>query len=108
MAGCLGQLDRDDTVEVSNESDQTHTLTVRFTDENTGSVVSERTLTLKSGAERRYEVTLPDAGDESSHYALTVTTESGLRKIHDLGEGVFYVLYVTVDSDGLRVLQTTR
>jgi len=107
-SGCLETFGRDDTVEVSNESNEKHAVTIRFVDENTDSVVSERELTLRPGEEEQYKVHLPEAGHESSHYVVTAATESGLEKTHDLGEGVFYVLYVTLGSDGLEVLQTIR
>ena len=107
-SGCLGTFSRDDTVEVSNESNEKRALTVRFTDRNTDSVVSEREMTLSPGEEKQYKVHLPEAGHESSHYVVTATTESGLRKTHDLGEGVFYILYVTLDSGGLEFLQTIQ
>lgn len=106
--GCLGMFGRDDTVEVSNENDEKQAVTIRFVDETTNTVVSERKMTLRPGAEKQYKVHLAKAGHESSHYVVTVTTESGLRKTHDMGEGVFYILYVTVESDGIDFLRTIQ
>lgn len=107
-AGCLGLFDRDDTVKVTNERDEEHAVTVRFVDENAGSIVSERELTLRSGAEAQYKVELPNAGHESQRYAAEISTESGLRETHDLGEGVFYILYVNLEEDGIRAFHTVR
>ena len=107
-AGCLETSTRDDTVEVSNETDRKHSLTLRFVDETTDSVVSKNETTLKSGAKEQFKVHLPDAGHESSRYSAMAKTESGLRKTYDLGEGVFYTVDVTITSDGIDISHTIR
>lgn len=107
-SGCLEMFGRDDTVKVSNESDESHTLTLRFVDRTVGSVVSEREMTLQPDAEKRYKVHLSNAGHESSHYVVTATTESGLRRNYDLGEGVFYTMDVTITAEGVEISHTIR
>lgn len=106
--GCLETLTRDNTIEVSNETDRKHSLILQFVDDTTDSVVSENEITLGPGAKEQFKVQLPDAGHESSQYSVIASTESGLRKTYDLGEGVFYTMDVTIAPDGIDISHTIR
>lgn len=107
-SGCSDWFSQDDTVKVSNRTDDEERITIRFVDRNDESVVDENELTIGPEEEEQYKVSLERAGHESSHYAVRVTTGSGLSETHDLGEGVFYILYVNLKDDGLEVNHTTR
>lgn len=107
-SGCSDWFGQDDTVKVSNRTDDEERITIRFIDQNDESVVDNNDLTIGPEGEEQYTVSLERAGHESSHYAVRVTTGSGLSQTHDLGEGVFYIMYVNLKNDGLEVYHTTR
>lgn len=107
-SGCSDWFSQDDTVKVSNKTDDEERITIRFVDRNDEPVVDENELTIGPRGEKQYKVNLEKSGHESSHYAVRVTTGSGLSETHDLGEGVFYILYVNLKDDGLEVYHTTR